>query len=300
MSDAPLSISNEPYMLSPEQITSFEQQGFLILRDFLADTSSVQTLRQWTQQVHDWPLVKGKWMPYQEKISDGRMVLTRTENYSPFHPGFNALFRGDRLMGVLKQLSGEEMILFKEKINYKLPKAGGFDAHQDAPAYTHAGALKHLTVNIAVDKATLENGCLEVVPGSHRMNIPVGSDNCIPKDWEDANEWILVPLKPGDVLIFGSYLAHRSGPNSSSNPRAAIYATFNAVSDGGDRFAEYYINRRAEWPPMHEREEGKDYSLGALRYGFGSPMTGATQHSRMQTELFGATVSQAGVSAKIA
>lgn len=69
------------------------------------------------------------------------------------------------------------MILFKEKINYKLPKAGGFDAHQDAPAYTHAGALKHLTMNMAVDKATRENGCLEVVPGSHKLEIPVGPDN---------------------------------------------------------------------------------------------------------------------------
>ena len=59
--------------------------------------------------VHDLPLVKGKWMPYEEETSDGRNVLTRTEYYSPFHPGFNALFRGQRLTGVLQQLSGEEV-----------------------------------------------------------------------------------------------------------------------------------------------------------------------------------------------
>jgi ectoine hydroxylase-related dioxygenase (phytanoyl-CoA dioxygenase family) len=47
--------------------------------------------------------------------------------------------------------------------------AGGFDAHTDAPAYQHSGALKHLTINIAVDAATSENGCLEVVDGSHKM-----------------------------------------------------------------------------------------------------------------------------------
>lgn len=47
--------------------------------------------------------------------------------------------------------------------------AGGFDAHTDAPAYQHSGALKHLTINVAVDAATTENGCLEVVDGSHKM-----------------------------------------------------------------------------------------------------------------------------------
>lgn len=38
------------------------------------------------------------------------------------------------------------------------------------------------------------------------------------------------------------------------------------------------------WPPTSEREEGKDYGLGALRYGFGSPMDGAQKHSRMIME----------------
>lgn len=50
-----------------------------------------------------------------------------------------------------------------------LAGAGGFDAHTDAPAYQHSGALKHLTINVAVDAATPENGCLEVVDGSHKM-----------------------------------------------------------------------------------------------------------------------------------
>ncbi len=210
---AALPLSDEPYTLSSEQLASFERDGYLILRDLLADANAAAALQTWSQQVHDWPAERGSgWMPYREKTLDGRTVLTRTEHYSPFHPGFRALFRGQRLTGVLRQLSGEEMVLFKEKINYKLPQAGGFDAHQDAPAYTHAGALKHLTINIAVHRATPQNGCLEVVKGSHKMHdIPTGADNCIPKEWESRHEWTPVPLEPGEVLIFGSYLAHRSG-----------------------------------------------------------------------------------------
>lgn len=277
---------SQPYNLSDEQIASYERDGFLILRDLL-DESTTKEIRAWAQEVHDWPYEPGKWMPYEEQREDGTRVLCRTENFADFHEGFNTLFRGNRLLGILEQLNNEPMILFKEKINYKHPGAGGFDAHTDAPAYQHAGALKHLTINMAIDEATPENGCLEVVPGSHKINIPIGDDNCIEHEWEAQQPWVSVPLQPGDTLIFGSFLAHRSGSNRSTSRRAALYATFNAISDGGDRHAAYYVKRRKEWPPTAERVQGQDYSMGAKQYGFGSPMWGATDMSRMQKDRLG-------------
>ena len=51
-------------------------------------------------------------------------MLCRTENYANFHKGLNSLLRGQKLLGLLKQLSGEDMLLFKEKINYKLAGSG--------------------------------------------------------------------------------------------------------------------------------------------------------------------------------
>ncbi|WFD00954.1 2-aminoethylphosphonate dioxygenase [Malassezia yamatoensis] len=276
----------EPYRLSDEQLSSFDRDGFLILRDFL-DEPTTQDIQKWSQEVHDLPYEPGKWMPYEEQKQDGSRALCRTENFADFHDGFRALFRGERMLGVLVQIMKEPMVLFKEKINYKHPGAGGFDAHTDAPAYQHAGVLKHLTINMAVDEATPENGCLEVVPGSHKMQVPIGDDNCIKSDWEKEQTWVPVALQPGDTLIFGSFLAHRSGSNNSSKRRAAIYATFNALSDGGDQRAAYYVKRRKEWPPTAERIQGKDYSMGAKQYGFGSPMWGATGQSRMQTERLG-------------
>lgn len=278
----------KPYILSEEQLASYERDGFLILRDLLDDTTTKE-IQEWSKTVHDWPYEPGKWMPYEEQREDGSRVLCRTENFADFHKGFDTLFRGKRMIGVLEQINKEPMVLFKEKINYKHPGAGGFDAHTDAPAYQHAGTLKHLTINMAVDEATPENGCLEVVPGSHKMEVPIGDDNCIKPEWEAEQEWVPVPLKPGDTLIFGSFLAHRSGSNRSQNRRAALYATFNALSDGGDRHTAYYIKRRQEWPPTAERVQGKDYSLGAKLYGFGSPMWGATDLSRLQTNRLGQT-----------
>lgn len=151
----------KPYTLSEEQLASFDRDGFLILRDLL-DEPTTKEIQQWSQNVHDWPYEPGKWMPYEEQREDGTRVLCRTENFADFHDGFDKLFRGQRLLGILEQINKEPMVLFKEKINYKHPGAGGFDAHTDAPAYQHAGALKHLTINLAIDAATPENGCLEV------------------------------------------------------------------------------------------------------------------------------------------
>jgi hypothetical protein len=76
---------------------------------------------------------------------------------------------------------------------------------------------------------------------------------------------------PGQLLIFGSYLAHRSGANTSKSHRNAIYATYNCAKEGDLRH-DYYVDRKKLWPATHMRKEGEEYSEGALRYGFGSPM----------------------------
>ncbi|KAF5317590.1 hypothetical protein D9758_018463 [Tetrapyrgos nigripes] len=131
----------------------------------------------------------------------------------------------------------------------------------------HLGNVKHLSILIAVAPATIENGCLEVIVGSHKMSVPIGTDVCIEQEWCDQQNWTPVPLNTGEMLIFGSYMAHRSGPNNSDQGRAAIYATYNALSDG-----EYYANRRKLWPPTADRVPGERYEEGARLYGFGSPM----------------------------
>jgi ectoine hydroxylase-related dioxygenase (phytanoyl-CoA dioxygenase family) len=143
------------------------------------------------------------------------------------------------------------MLLFKDKINYKSPKGNGFQAHLDAPAYDHISKIEHVTANFAIDAATVENGYLEVVPGSHKMSVDLADGGRIADSWVEAHEWVPVPLEPGDVLFFGSHLAHRSGPNHSDKRRASLYATFHGKADGVDLREKYYEHRRVEFPPDH-------------------------------------------------
>jgi ectoine hydroxylase-related dioxygenase (phytanoyl-CoA dioxygenase family) len=103
------------------------------------------------------------------------------------------------------------------------------------------------------------NGGLEVVDGSHRMDIPLGSDRCIEPTWVKMNTWtpaslslvdtfhptlaVLMLIKTGDILIFGSYLVHRSGANTSPKNRRAIYATYNCATEGS-LHDQYYLDRQ--------------------------------------------------------
>jgi hypothetical protein len=135
----------------------------------------------------------------------------------------------------------------------------------------------------------VSNGGLEVVDGSHRMNVPLGSDRCIEPSWVESQPWTPCNLEPGmwtmrgdlaqlkltkaigDILIFGSYLAHRSGANKSFKNRRAVYATYNCAAEG-NLHDHYYADRQKLWPATHMRKEGMSYEEGRARYAFGSPM----------------------------
>jgi ectoine hydroxylase-related dioxygenase (phytanoyl-CoA dioxygenase family) len=147
-----------------------------------------------------------------------------------------------------------------------------FAGHIDANAYTHIKDIRHLTCNIAIDRADIANGCLEVVDGSHDMEVEVGKEERgITKKWEAAHSWIPVELDVGDMIFFGSYLAHRSGPNNTDKSRRALYATYHDSPEGDELRTEYYKHRRVAFPPDHERVEGADYSEGAKIYAFAAP-----------------------------
>ncbi|EMC93346.1 hypothetical protein BAUCODRAFT_150689 [Baudoinia panamericana UAMH 10762] len=259
--------------LSQEQVQHFDCEGYLVLSAYehgLVDPSSLQ---QWTDEVRNLPREHGKWMPYDEITPSGQRQLMRTENFADYHDGFSNLLHGESLRQILKQLTRDDMLLFKDKINYKQAGGNGFQAHLDAPAYDHIGQIEHTTANVAVDAATLANGCVEVVPGSHKMKVELADGGRISDRWEQEQRWLPVELQPGDLLIFGSHLAHRSGPNNTAKPRASVYATYHMVSDGTDLRKRYYIDRRENFPPDHERVPGKDYGAGVKRYAFAAPFT---------------------------
>ncbi|EEB96588.1 hypothetical protein MPER_04257, partial [Moniliophthora perniciosa FA553] len=103
--------------ISTEQKRSFEREWFLILPAISEDISN--NIVNWTNEIKNLPHRSDAWMHYEEIDAKGQRTLCRTENFANYHDGFNRLFRGDEILGILEQLNGEKMVLFKEKINYK-------------------------------------------------------------------------------------------------------------------------------------------------------------------------------------
>ena len=87
-------------MLSKDQITNFEQDGFLVVKGLYND-NEVQAVRAWTEEVTNYPEVPGKYMMYfeQSKLEGNPRILSRMEDFEPYHKGFSQLFRDDKMKG---------------------------------------------------------------------------------------------------------------------------------------------------------------------------------------------------------
>jgi hypothetical protein len=176
-------------------------------------------------------------------MTDTGPQLCRSENFEPFHEGLRGLLTTGPMLDTATALLGEPAVLYKEKINYKLPGGAGYSPHQDAPAYPFVQT--HVSCMVAVDDALLGNGCLEVVSGMHHELLPTDSLGCIRDDVAASLTWAPVEVQAGDTLWFHSRTPHRSGPNLGSTPRRALYPTYNARSEG-DLRAAYYARKERE------------------------------------------------------
>jgi 2-aminoethylphosphonate dioxygenase len=252
------------------QCRQWNRDGYVLLTNHLSSEERGD-LARWVEELAGWPEAPGKWMKWYENVSSGRQ-LCRVEDFVPYHSGLAKFLQSSELCNVLELLLGEPAALFKEKINFKLPGGAGFQPHQDAPAFTAFGQSYHVTVMIAVDPATRANGCLEVVDSLHGTGLlPQAADGTLAKEWVDEQVWKPIEMQPGDVLIFDSYLPHRSGSNRTDRPRRALYVTYNRVSAGSHRDA-YFQRKRAAFPPECERKPGVDYSQTAAVYNLGNPI----------------------------
>ena len=232
------------------------RDGYLVVPNFFNRAATAELLG-WTEALETAPERPGQHWVYHEDslITPGQKVIQRIENFCPFHAGFDRVVRQGALSDWTAELMGGPVVLFKEKINFKMPGAPGFKAHQDQQAGWTRYAPIFVTALVTIDPATIENGCLEMVPGRHREGL-------IGEEWSPLDETGLavhaVPTAPGDVIFFDSYAPHLSKPNFTDQPRRLLYLTYNLASDGDWR-AQYYAEKHLSFPPDVERDGCKSY-----------------------------------------
>ena len=242
--------------LTDDQLQTFKDDGFLIVRG-LFNAEQMAVISEWSDEMLARPEESGKHWVYHERSlkGDDAALVSRIENISPFHNGFQGLV--EALRGLVGQLLGEEAVLFKEKINFKMPGGDGFKPHQDSQAGWDSYTDFFINVLVSIDAATIENGCLELCAGYHQRGLFNSWEPLTEADIEGM-DFRPVPTEPGDAVFFDCYTPHQSSPNMSNSVRRIYYVTYNRASDG-DHTAEYYADKHKCFPPDIDRDADTEY-----------------------------------------
>lgn len=225
-------------LATDDAVEQFRTRGWVVL-DVLP-RSTLALLSSWADEVAALPESSGV-LQHREQTDTGPQ-LCRSERFVELHAGLRALLTGGPMLDAAGALLGEPAVLYKEKINHKLPGGAGYSAHQDAPAYPMIAS--HVSAMVAIDDADADNGGLEVVSGRFDSVLPMDDRGCVDRSVQATLQWEPVSVPAGATLWFHSRTPHRSGPNRSARPRRALYPTYNAAREG-DRRAEYYATKAA-------------------------------------------------------
>jgi len=245
--------------LSVDERAAFERDGFLILRSVFGEAEIAAHGRAVDALANRPPEVGRQMVYFEDSVAaPGTRVLSRIEKFADYEPALAALVFDRRIVAPSAELLGDRAMLFKEKINFKLPGGGGFTPHQDIQPGWDSYASYFLSVLVAIDENTIENGCLELAAGHHRRGL-------IGRRWEplegaelDGLTFVPYPMAPGDVAFFDCFTPHQSKPNLTDRPRRNLYLTFNRASEGDFR-ERYFADKRKNFPPDFERDPNATY-----------------------------------------
>ena len=226
--------------LTSAQIEQYNQDGYLIIEGFL-NQEEVSKLYQIA--IDDKTMSKNAINVNDSTGKRSKLSLW----YKPGDDVYGLLTRSESLVNsVDKLLDGDVAVChFHSKLMQKEPKVGGaWEWHQDYGYWYKNEFLlpdQMMSVMVAITDANTENGCLQVIKGTHKMGRvehgfageQVGASQRYVDLALQTMELIFVELKAGDVLFFHSNLLHRSEANLSDKARWSMISCYNRASNIG-------------------------------------------------------------------
>ena len=217
--------------ISEEHVSSFQEDGYLIVRD-LFDSDEADILRAAAHADQSF-----KDNAYDLKDGEGGKAQLVLWN-SAGEDLWGSIARSERIVNTMEALLGDEVYFYHSKMSIKQPRTGGaWSWHQDYGYWYQNGCLwpDMGSAFIAVDPNTRANGCLQVLKGSHKLGrIEHGEygdqTGANPERTAEAMKvmkTVYVELAPGDTLFFHCNLLHRSDQNTSEHPRWSLICCYN-------------------------------------------------------------------------
>lgn len=252
-------------VLTDSQLAQYHEQGYILMPG-LFDAEEVDLLRRAAKedkQLDEHAFAKG----------DGEGGEVRLSLWN--HPGegiYGMFARCARIVESAEAILAGEVYHYHSKMIMKEPKVGGaWTWHQDYGYWYQNGVLYPdlCSVSIAVDAATKENGCLQVIAGSHRLG---RIDHTLSGDQAGADmervaallereKVVYMEMNPGDGLFFHCNLLHRSDRNTSDHPRWSMICCYNAA-----RNDPYKDSHHPRYTPLGKVDDAAICRVGVKRF----------------------------------
>ena len=224
--------------LTPQQIVSFHKDGYVIVKNFLAP-KAVEKL--YGTAIGDNAMENNAINVTDQTGKNSKLSLW----FTPGNDVFGFLTRSERLVNSVAALldSDAPVCHYHSKLMQKEPKVGGaWEWHQDY-GYWYKNQFMFpdqlISVMVALTPANKQNGCLQVIKGSHKLGRinhgfageQVGADMVMVNNALKTMDLVYVEIEPGDALFFHSNILHRSEANLSDHPRWSIISCYASQSN---------------------------------------------------------------------
>ncbi len=226
--------------LFPAQLDRFREEGFIILRDFAPQALCEAIYKAALEEIEKAvPPIETE-EEYLGMAQSTPTTLRRLRQVYHRRPIFAEWMHNDTIRPILEQLLGERPILtlaHHNSIMTKMPETSTETCwHQDI-RYWRFDSTNLVSVWLALGEERMENGVLEFIPGSHRLNFTPGQFDrkvCFREDLEENKKLIAqrihYDLNPGDVVIFHALTLHHAFENRTDKPKISFVYTVRGES----------------------------------------------------------------------
>ena len=273
--------------MTSTEVAQYERDGFLVLPNFVRDDAcdalraraeelvrdfdpagliSIFSTREQTRTSDDYFLESGDKIRFffEENAfnPDGSLKQPKAQSINKIghalhdlDPAFDSFSRTPRIKQLISDLGVTNPLLLQSMYIFKQPRIGGeVTCHQDA-TFLYTEPLRVVGLWFALEDATVDNGCLWVIPGGHQLGLKsrflraqeggTRFEVCDDSPWPDDN---LRPLevKKGSLIVLNALLPHLSRENRSAQSRHAY--TLHVIDGAAHYPKENWLQRAAEMP----------------------------------------------------
>lgn len=224
--------------LTPAQVEAFNRDGYIIIKNFC---SPAEINKLYGTAIDDHAMRNNALDLNDQSGKKTKLSLW----FTPGDDVFGYLTRCEKMInGVANLLESDAPVChFHSKLMQKEPKVGGaWEWHQDY-GYWYKNQFMFpnqlMSVMVALTPANKQNGCLQVIKGSHKLGRinhgfageQVGADMVMVNNALKTMELVYVEIEAGDALFFHSNLLHRSEANLSDHPRWSIISCYSSQNN---------------------------------------------------------------------